>query len=57
MNKCHKGKKNPDFKVFLDAKKITLNIYFFNQNVITLMELKVRKNPRSPSRNRFQKES
>ena len=57
MNKCHKGKKNPDFKVFLDAKKIMLNIYFFNQNVITLMELKVRKNPRSPSRNRFQKES
>ena len=46
MSKCYKGGKIVIFKIFNDGKKITLNNFFFNRNLITLMERRFRKTPR-----------
>ena len=53
MSFCHKGEKNAIFKVINDGNKITLNSIFFNQNIISLMERKVRKIPCLNSQNRI----
>ena len=46
MSKRYKGEKNVIFKIFNDVEKSFVDIFCLNRNVITLMERKVRKNPR-----------